>query len=134
MAYFFNDPVEGRIEIPIERWVWCAVHQDDRAIFQFDQRDDSFHRIGEVDQENLKAISLTCLELSGSSITIPWKKGMKLVHKYRNIVLDAYGERKDYRIYIFGWKSAEGDCFHFVLPDNRIITTDDENFSVVPHL
>ena len=135
MPYFFESKEEGVIEIPLERWGWVAIYKDGTALQQFDARTGTFHQVGEVNQDQLKRVMLICHEMQGvSPILIPWEDGMKLVHKYRNITLDAFGEPRRFRIYIIGWKKGNEQMFHYILPDDRIITSTNENLPLTEYL
>ncbi|MFZ2152284.1 MAG: hypothetical protein WAV09_04210 [Minisyncoccia bacterium] len=51
--------------------------------------------------------------------------GMQLFHFYRNIVLN-YEDKENMRkvqIYVFGWKQRGAKMYHYILPDDRIVTS-----------
>ena len=135
MPFYFDSKEEGRIEIPIEKWGWAVVYKDETFLQQFDNQNQRFHQIGEVDQSKLALVMMVPHDMQAlSSLIIPWEDGMKLVHKYRNIVLDAFGEPRKFRIYIIGWKRGSESFFHYILPDNRIISSTDENLPLSQYL
>lgn len=88
--------------------------------------DGIFHRVGEIDQDRIEVASLYFYDdySMKKRIDIPFRPGMKLVHKYRNIRPAGY---KDFiKIYMFGFKYEGTHCLFFVLPDDRIVISPDD--------
>lgn len=83
--------------------------------------DGSFHQIGEVDQERVQLASLYYFDDYDMKkrIDIPFRPGMKLIHKYRNI--KPAGHKEFIKCYMFGYKYEGQTSLFFVLPDDRII-------------
>lgn len=123
MKYFFTEN-EKEIEVPIERWAWGVVYEDGSELHQFEDRGEQgvFHRIGEIEQDKIKMAVLYQPENLSKRIDIDWKKGMRIIHKYRNFVFDYMSEnpRKE-KAYIFGYKDGEAHSILFILPDDRIV-------------
>lgn len=124
---FYSEDEQKEIEIPVERWVWGVVYKDGSELHQFGN-DGKFHRIGEVKQDEIAMAVLYRYDDMKKRIDIPWQDGMKLVHKYRMVKPGAYdsanaGPNGFIRIYMFGYKYQGTHCLHFILPDDRIVTT-----------
>lgn len=132
MKYIYND--NGKeIEIAPERWVWGCIYEDGTELKQFGD-DGVFHRVGEIDQEKVAIAVLYNFEHPEKRIDIPWKKGMRLIHKYRNIVFDYMSESsRTVRVYIFGYKDGDQYSYIFILPDDRIVFSNDINYDVTKH-
>ena len=127
MEYKYTNE-KGEIEIiQPERWVWGVVYDDDTELHQFGS-DGVFHRIGEIDQDRVKLATLYKLSDMSKRIDLPFQKGMKLVHKYRNIkpfYLDSF-----VKVYMFGYKLEGKHSFTFVLPDDRLIVSPVDNVNL----
>lgn len=139
MQYFFSENGKD-IEIPLERWVWGIVYQDDSELRQFEALEGEngptgrFHRVGEIDQERIKMAVLYKPDDMSKRIDIPWRDGMKLIHKYRNIVFDYMSDQKrEVRVYMFGYKDGNHHSILYVLPDDRIVFSNNENHDVTQH-
>ena len=131
MQYLFNENGKD-IEIPLERWAWGVVNKDGTELKQFDETG-RFHQVGEIDQDNIEMAVLYKPEEPEKRIDLPWKPGMRLIHKYRNVVfnfLGAEAEQRKAKVYIFGYKKGNDYAYLFILPDDRIIFTPDETIDV----
>lgn len=101
-----------------EPWAWVAEYADGTFLKQFDD-DGVFHRVGEIDQDRLRAVHL---EKNEKKITILWQAGMKLVHKYRHYVFDVGTPYEiKVKVYIFGYKYNGQRFFSFIKPDDTVI-------------
>ena len=108
-------------EIQPERWVWGAIYNDGTELHQFGN-DETFHRIGEINQEKLTMFVMYKFGDMTKRIDIPWRNGMKVIHKYRNISLEAgTPEERKLKIYVFGYKFVDTYHFSYILPDDRIV-------------
>ncbi len=138
MQYTFNEPDKNStsgfrtIEIPPERWGWGIVYKDGTELKQFGD-DGKFHQVGEINQDEISMAVLYKLDDLGKRIDIPWKDGMRLIHKYRNIVLNYNGpedQQRKVKIYVFGYKDGDSYSYLFVLPDDRIVFSPTENLNL----
>lgn len=115
-----HHPAE-QIEVQPERWVWGVVYTDDTELHQFDASG-KFHQVGEIDQDRVKLAALYKFDDITKRIDLPWRPGMRLIHKYRNVILNAkMPDEVRAKVYMFGYKLGEQHHFTFVLPDDRII-------------
>lgn len=117
---------DGKPEIVYaERWGWAAAFNDGTEMKQFGD-DAIFHQVGEIDQSRLTLFCLYNISHPEKFIDIPWKVGMKIVHGYKKFMENGrvLHERT---IYKFGYKSAGRYFLSFILPDDRIVLTDDPN-------
>ncbi len=114
-------------EVALERWVWGVVYQDGTELHQFDNSG-VFHRIGEVDQDRVSLFVLYKSIDMGKRIDIVVPEGARLIHKYRNYVFNAgTPQESKARVYVFGYRSGKHYHYNFVLPDDRIVqSVDDE--------
>ena len=118
MIYKFNEN-GTEINIKPERWAWGIIYNDGTELKQFGD-DGRFHQIKEIDQDRIKMAILYRLDDPEKRIDIPWRPGMKLIHKYRNIK-PHYAEKFS-RVYVFGYKASKTvHHYTFVLPDDRMI-------------
>jgi len=119
MEYKYTDKETGIEEIlKPEVWCWGVIYKDGRELHQFGD-DAIFHRIGEIDQDNLSMVILYKNDDMNKRIDIPWRDGMKIIHKYRNV--RPAGENEFKKVYMFGYKNGDESSFLFILPDDRII-------------
>lgn len=138
MKFTFNR--EGKIEeVAMERWAWGIIYEDGTELRQFGD-DGTFHQVGEIEQERIKMAMIyktgeDNVPAGKPMIMIPWRKGMKLIHKYRNI--RPAGHPKFIKVYMFGYKDGSHYHYNFVLPDDRIISCPFDNidltkFGIIP--
>lgn len=131
-TYAFTNENGEEERIEAERWQWGVVYNDGTELWQFDDRDDTYHRIGEIDQENAKMFSVFKGDMS-KRIDMPMIDGMRIIYKYKNFHDQSFANFNDtVRVFMFGYKlSAEGQAaqyhFNFILPDDRLITSPVEN-------
>lgn len=92
--------------------------------------DGKFHRVGEIDQDRIEVASLYFYDdySMKKRIDIPFRPGMKLIHKYRNI--KPAGQKNFIKVYMFGYKYENQHCIFFVLPDDRIIMCPDDQIDL----
>ena len=113
-----------------ERKTAVPYPADQDMLYQFDTRDMTFHRVGEIEQDRLEMFSLYKAGVENKQrIDIPWQTGMRLIHKYRNIK-PFYKDTVE-RIYMVGYKYNGEHSFIFVLPDDRIIYSPVDNIDLV---
>ena len=124
--YIYNN--NGIIEkVEEERWGWAVIYKDDTELKQFDDTG-IFHRIGEVNQEEVKMYTLYKLEDQSKRIDILVNASMRLIHLYRNIkpfYMDQF-----VKVYVFGYKQGKQYHYNFILPDDRIIQSSIDNINL----
>lgn len=133
MKYLYNDN-GTKIEVEPERWVWGVIYNDETELHQFEapankDSDGIFHRVGEIDQDRVKMAVLYKYNDPKKRIDLPWQPGMKLIHKYRNI--QPYYKDHFVKIYMFGYKLGNQSHFTFILPDDRIILSPEDNVDLI---
>ena len=92
--------------VDAEVYGWLAVYKDETFLKQFDDMEREFHKFAEIDQENLDVFGLYKLtEPTERRYEIHMKEGMKPIHYYRNVVLNA-GTKQEQRVrlYHFGYE------------------------------
>lgn len=91
--------------IPLERYVWIASYDDGSYLKQFDERDCSFHQFKEINQSKLSHFIMQSTEEESKRYELIFMEGMKLIHYYRNIILN-FGtkQEKRFRLYCFGYE------------------------------
>lgn len=92
--------------------------------------DGKFHRIGEIDQDRIEMASFYFYDdySMKKRIDIPFRPGMKLIHKYRNI--KPSGHKNFIKVYMFGYKYEGMHTIFFILPDDRIIVCPDDQLDL----
>lgn len=105
----------------------AGLERDELHQFGDDLR---FHRIGEIDQDRVEVASLYFYDdySMQKRIDIPFRPGMKLIHKYRNIRPAGY--KNFIKVYMFGYKYEGQHCIFFVLPDDRIVMCPDDKLDL----
>lgn len=130
MEYFQTLRDGTKVRVEMEEWRWRAVYLDGTVLRQFEPAGDGhgpgvFHRVGEIDQDNLAIMALDSYTFEGRSIEIPWRPGMKLIHLYRNVHADWMPEGHTVRVYVFGYRCTRDfvDQYHFnfIMPDGSIV-------------
>ena len=122
---FYRDGVAEDVEL--ERWAWMVDYNNGSALVQFDA-DGLFHQIGEVKQDEAVLFSMFKPLDPSKRITILLPKGTKIIHKYRNI--KRADETEWERIYMFGYKDGESYFYHFILPDDRVIVSNNDDIDL----
>lgn len=95
---------------------------------QFDN-DGYFHKIGEIDQDRIYMASLYKADDISKRIDIPWREGMRIIHKYTNV--RPAGEEEFKRIYVFGFKYQGKEHLNYITPEDRIIMLPDQEVDLV---
>lgn len=115
------DILQGEYELTMDKP--AGLERDE--LHQFGD-DGIFHRVGEIDQDRIEVASLYFYDdySMKKRIDIPFRPGMKLVHKYRNI--RPAGHKDFIKIYMFGFKYEGTHSLFFVLPDDRIVISPDD--------
>lgn len=122
---FHRDGVPEKVNR--EEWRWEATYTDGSVIKQFDDNTGLFHQIGEIDQSRLHSLKMVHDELP--SVVLLFEPEMKLIHKYRRIVLENGQQRMTF--YIIGYKKG-GEFRYLVLTPQEVIwTSDPDQLSVM---
>jgi DNA repair photolyase len=129
MEYTFKrkNEVTGGFDIEkvkLERWVWGVIYKDGRELHQFDSNG-VYHQFKEIEKENVKLFSMYKPNDMSKRYDIVVTEGMKISHFYRNV--KPFYLKKCVRIYVFGWEKDDKIVYHFILPDDRTITSDTNN-------
>lgn len=109
--FFLRDGIPE--EVPAERWRWIAVYKGGAALCQFEESSTGngiFHQFKEIDQDRLERFIMHSAEDSTKLYVIHITPGMRLIHYYRNTVLNAGTELEErIRAYCFGYaETIEG--------------------------
>lgn len=104
--------------VALERWVWGVVYKDGTEAHQFTQ-DGAFHRVGEINQDNVALWVLYKPEDATKRIDIVLPEGAKIIHKYRRV--KPAGHDTFITVYMFGYKHEGRYHYNFILPDDRIV-------------
>jgi len=116
-------------EVKPERWVWGVVYKDDSELHQFGN-DKIFHQIKEIKWEEVKMFTMYKYDDMERRIDLLVMPEMQLFHFYRNI--RPAGIDHFIKVYVFGYKIKETSrvCYHFILPDDRIIISNRDNIDL----
>ena len=155
MNYIFNRLVDGQItqeEVQLERWVWGVIYKDNTELHQFDT-EGFFHQFGEIHMEDVKLFVMYKPDDPNKRIDMVVSEDMQPFHFYRNV--RPATEDHFTKVYAFGFKfkgtnmkneyvdgalidptKPEGELldfkavYHFILPDDRVITSDKNNIDL----
>lgn len=138
---YLNKEKEEFEEVQPENWVWGVVYDDNSELHQFAD-DGIFHRFSEIEQNRVKLFVMYRFGDLTRRIDMPIAdpESTQIFHFYRNFMFDVGTEaEKKVKVYVFGWKKMikkhiKGNLFfeeevatyHYILPDNRIITSDQD--------
>ena len=126
--YNFTEPETGKnIQVAPERWCWGVIYDNDEELHQFDN-EGNFHRIGEVDQDRVKLFVLYRHDDPRKRIDLVVQKGMRLIHKYKNI--RPFYMNRFVKVYMFGYKLGTKYHYNFILPDDRIVQSSEDNIAL----
>lgn len=119
---------EDREEVvPLERWAWGVKYHDGSVLTQFDFETGLFHQIGEVDQPYVTEFVMYNTETK-QRVKMLVPLGSQIIHKYRHVIKrDGRGQEHRMKMYIFGFKLGRREFFNFILPDDSVIQTENEN-------
>ena len=120
-------------KVPIEAWKWEAVYNDGTILTQFDDRDGTFHQIGEVEFEKVSFFEMVNVANPDLRYSIEKTDEItKFVHFYRNFIFNAATPHETRaRFYCFGCVIKGITIYNFILPDNRIVTTTNRDIKLV---
>jgi hypothetical protein len=126
-------------ELYPEFFVWTAFYNDGTKLEQFEEKKDMngykgiFHQFGEIDQKKLKVFRMSSYVSPQFFYDLEFNsKDMKLVHFYRNYMLNWGGSNTRLRLYCFGYERKINDLtrksIHVILPNGGMLITDKKNF------
>jgi hypothetical protein len=131
--YTFNrkdkkkSPTENIEYVYPEKWAWEVTYKDGSTLKQFDDVG-VFHQIKEIEQSKIHTFRMVCEK--EKELVIPWEPGYKLIHFYRNTILDD-GQRR-VRLFCCGYEKDNTKKIYVITPDNQIIETDNiEKITVI---
>ena len=126
---YFSKDLNKWIPAPPEVWQWEATYEDGSVLKQFGE-DGIFHQFAEIDQNKLAMFKMISPESPQTYTLLFSDPSMKLIHFYRNTVLNAgSGDEKHIRLYCFGYEKKIGAKVQKVImaitPTNNLIVTED---------
>jgi hypothetical protein len=134
MKYILKKEVDGKIteiEAKPERWAWGVLYQDESELHQFGE-DGIFHQLKDIEQEKIKLAVLYKLDEPEKRILIPFKPGMKIIHKYINVHSATQHETmgETARVYVFGYKDGGQTHYTYIMPNDQQIYSSEENIDL----
>ncbi len=116
--------------VPIERWVWGVVYNDNTELHQYDINTGLFHNVAEINQSNAKMFTVYATEDNDNMdkrIDIMLPKGAKIFYFYRNSVLEWGTENQtEVRIFVFGYKYKGVTHYNWLLPNDKLIQSTED--------
>ena len=125
---FFNKDLKRWITAPFEVWQWEAYYEDGTVLKQFGD-DGIYHQFSEIDQKRLAVFKMVSREFPQVYTLLFSDSEMKLIHFYRNTILNAGTEdERRLRLYCFGYEKRIGEKVQKVImmiaPSNGLIVTE----------
>jgi len=118
-----------REEVRLERFYWKAIYKDGTSLAQFGT-DFIYHRVTEIDMDNLVELQVRDAVLKDRLIVLPVKKHQQMFFFYRGRKDIKVGAGKDevvreIRSAVFGWKDRDtgSTCYNRLMPDGAHIVT-----------
>lgn len=130
--YTFTDPKTNDVSnIPVEAWCWEAHYSNGEILKQFSD-DGIFHQFKEIDQSRLVYFIMVSPYSKNRFRIVFDSKTMKLIHFYRNTILDhGTPNESKHRFYFFGYskilKGKEVLSLFSIMPNGELVITDDKN-------
>ncbi len=126
---FFRKDLGKWIQAPPEAWQWEATYEDGTILKQFGD-DGIFHQFDEIDQKRLAVFKMVSPNSPQVYTLLFSSSEMKLIHFYRNIILNAGTENEERtRIYCFGFEKKIGakvqKVIFMITPSKGLIITED---------
>lgn len=102
---FFDPELKRDIDVDRERWGWVAVYKDKTELHQFDDKTKRFHQFKEINQSQLERFVMRAWHTEQVFSIFFKPEIMKLIHFYRNAILE-YGTERERRLkfYFFGFE------------------------------
>lgn len=117
--------------IELERWVWVVTYRDGSQHYQFDSSNGTYNNFGSIDLREVSRITMLCPE-NGKTYSVDVPKGATLVHRYDNIIQQPLGGTMvQYRLYCFGYETAESKKLFTILPTDIVIHGEVDNIDVL---
>lgn len=125
---FYRQETKQWEDVALEKWQWEAHYVDGTLLKQFDDNG-IFHQFREIDQLQLLSFKMVNHESGNVSTLVFNPKTMKLVHFYRNIVLNVgTSDEKRIKIYCFGFEKKffgrTQKSLMAIMPTGEIVATD----------
>jgi site-specific DNA-adenine methylase len=118
---FYREPGKVLYADP-EYWQWVATYTDGSELYQFDAQTEMYHQFKEIEQDRLASFTMYNNQDDPPEITIPWKKGRKLIHFYSNtMTFSSNGSRSSSKEYCFGYEEDGHKVILHILPDDSIV-------------
>ncbi len=126
---FFRKDLEKWISAAPEVWQWEATYEDGSVLKQYGD-DGIFHQFAEIDQSRLAMFKMVSPEYSQTYTLLFSDPSMKLIHFYRNKVLNAGTDAEErIRYYCFGYEKRVGSKVHktimMITPTNDLVVTEE---------
>ena len=126
---YFSKELNKWIVAPPEVWQWEVMYEDGSVLKQFGD-DGIFHQFAEINQDQLAMFKMVSPQYSQTYTLLFSDPSMKLIHFYRNTVLNAgTGDEKHIRLYCFGYEKKVGakvqKAIMAITPTNNLIVTED---------
>lgn len=131
---FFRKDLNQWIETQPETWQWEAHYENGSILKQFGD-DGIFHQFAEIDQKQLAVFKMVSPKFPQVYTILFSDPGMKLIHFYRNTVLNAGTDSEEHlRAYCFGYEKRIGDktqkVIMMITPNNGLIVTEEPSLAV----
>lgn len=112
-----------------QRWNWGVLYEDGAELYQYGN-DGWFHSITEVEQDRLDLF--TMFQPNGDGLhTIQVTDDMQIFHFYRHVHASHFKNMSDTaQVYVFGFKKDGVATYNFILPDDRVVTSDHDNIDL----
>lgn len=126
---YFRKDLNKWISAPSEVWQWEITYEDGSVLKQFGD-DGIFHQFAEIDQSRLAMFKMISLKFPQIYTLLFSDPSMKLIHFYRNIVLNSGTiDEKHIRLYCFGYekrvRAKVQKVIMAITPTNNLIVTED---------
>jgi len=130
-TYNWTNPQEPNkiIKVDEEIWKWEAVYNNETTLHQFDDETGQFHRMWEIDKNNLLLIKMTSriypqVHRIFFPQTLPLNYDLIIRHERITKASKLKNGEKD-TLFIVGYKSPEQSGFLCITPQNECIIIDD---------
>jgi len=121
--------------IELEAWQWHVVYKDGTEMFQFDKNTMEFHKIGEINMDEVDIFEV--FKTSNPNLRYSIKKTdeiKKFVYIYRRTILEANTDNEQkLTFYCFGifFGNHTLSLYNYILPDDRLVITTDRNIKLL---
>jgi hypothetical protein len=124
---FFRKETNKWERVLLVPWVWRATYNDGTFLEQYGE-DGIFHQFAEIDQSKLQLFQMASVA-TAQVFTLKFDPiNMKLIHFYRNQILNAgTSDEKRVRIICFGYERLGAKNLMAILPNNELFICDDLN-------